>query len=207
MKHLFCLAICLFLFAVASSAQVGVRAFHFRPTGEFGFVMKPITSLELSLMQRFSRRTTKKWRTGFTLTYFNFKPRLEVFPIVGVLMDGNGTTIIPGVQYFEKYKIFQLCGGMDYAFVHKPKLNVFAGADLVAGSAVVDYASIQPTIKNETYSGGGILVGARGRLGAEYNITKAFSVYASIQRQIGLVSEPRSFIGGNDYGIGVRYSR
>ncbi|MCB0476355.1 MAG: hypothetical protein KDC69_11810, partial [Flavobacteriaceae bacterium] len=117
--------------------QIAVRVFNFRPTGELGFVMKPTTSVEIAFQDRFSKRSTKRFRTGFSLQYISMKPRLDVFPVSGVGSDANGFRVLPGKQSFQKYAMIQMTGGMDYAFIHKEKLNVFAGFDIVGGMAAI----------------------------------------------------------------------
>ena len=118
----------------------------------------------------------------------------------------SGTTVLPGYQSFQKYAIFQLNGGIDYAFIHKKKLNVYAGADLVIGTASVDYTNVIIGWKDESYQGGGILAGFRFRLGVDYNITDNIGVFVNANRQGFLVTEPGALNGANDYGLGVRYS-
>ena len=206
MKPIICAAVFLFFASHLAYGQIGVRVFNYRPTGEFGFAMKPLVSLEIGYQPRFSKRSTKRWRTGFSLLYLNMKPRLEVFPVYGVRYDGNGTTVLPGYQSFQKYAIFQLTGGSDFAFIHKDKYNVYAGADLVIGAANVEYTNVIIGWKDESYQGGGILAGFRFRLGVDYNITDHIGVFVNANRQGFLVTEPGALNGANDFGLGMRYS-
>ena len=206
MKKLFFAFALFFLLSNCSIAQVSLRLVNYRPTGEFGFVMKPAWSVEVGWQPRFSKRTTKRMRTGFSLLYLNMKPRMEVFPVSGVLHDGNGTTVLPGSQAFQRYRVFQLAGGFDYAVVHRQKLNLYAGFDIIAGVVSVDYTHDIPGWKNESYQGGGIMGGGRVRLGAEYSLSDRISIFLNASRSTFLLSEPTSISSANDYGLGVRYS-
>lgn len=206
MRYVFLIALFLFLGSGFSYGQIAVRVFSYHPTGEFGFAMKPLVSGEVSYQYGFSKRSTKRWRAGFSLVLLNLKPRMEVFPVYGVLSDGAGTRVIAGQQSFQRYFIAQLCGGSDFAFVHKEKINLYAGADIVVGGASVDYTSVYPGLKGESYSGGGILGGFRARVGAEYSFSDHFSAFANAHRSVFLITEPASIPWAYDFGVGVRYS-
>lgn len=206
MKSFLRVAIFLLLATNLSYGQISLRVFNYRPTGEFGAVMKPLVSVEIGYQGRFSQRTTKRMRTGISLLYLNMKPRLEVFPVYGIREDGSGTTVLPGYQSFQKYALFQLIGGIDYAFIHKEKLNVYAGVDLVIGTASVEYTNLIIGLIDEGYQGGGILSGFRFRLGVDYEITDDIDVFVNANRQGFLLNEPRALNGANDYGLGMRYT-
>lgn len=206
MKNVLFLFVCLLFAASDSSGQASLRVFSYRPLGEFGLVMKPKFSAEIGWQSRFSRRSTKRVRYGFSLMYLDMQPREEVFLTYGELYDDNGLTIIPILQSFQRYSIFQINAGGDFAFVHRQKLNVFAGADMVAGAAAVAYTSYAPGVRYESYDGGGILGGGRFRLGVEYAIRKRLSVFFNAHRSVVLLVEPKTLLKSNDFGLGVRYS-
>ena len=206
MKTFICVSALLFFASHITYGQLSLRIFNYRPTGEFGFAMKPLVSMEIGTQGRFSKRATKRTRVGFSATFLKMEPRLEVFPTYGVVSDGAGTRVLPGVQAFGKYNVFQLFGGMDYAFLHNEKYNVYAGIDLIAGVISVDYTDYVESWKDESYSGGGILAGFRFRLGIEYNLTDQISAFIDANRQGFLVAEPRALNDGNDYGLGLRYT-
>ena len=188
-----------------SFGQISLRAVNYRPAGELGFTMKPLISAEIGWQSRFSKRSTKRFRHGMSIMYLAMKPRMEVFPTYGVLYDGNGTTVIPSAQAFQKYAIFQVAAGSDFAFIHKKQFNVFVGADLIAGAASIDYTS-NNVLSGETYQGGSILAGFRGRLGAEYRINDQISVFLTVNHHRMMIADPLSFIHANDVGLGARYS-
>ncbi|MDX2279449.1 MAG: hypothetical protein NW218_07665 [Saprospiraceae bacterium] len=199
-------AIFLLLATNLSYGQISLRVFNYRPTGEFGAVMKPLVSVEIGYQSSFSQGTNNRMRTGISLLYLNMKPRLEVFPVYGILQDSGVTTVLPGYQSFQKYALFQLIGGMDYAFIHKKKLNVYAGVDLVIGTASVEYTNLIIGLIDEGYQGGGLLSGFRFRLGVDYEITDDIGVFVNANRQGFLLIEPRALNGANDYGLGMRYT-
>lgn len=189
-----------------SFGQISLRVFNYRPSGEFGFAMKPLVSAEIGYQPRFSKRPTKRMRTGFSILYLNMKPRMEVFPVYATGDDGKGNSVFPGAQSFQRYMVIQLIGGVDYAFYHKEKINVFGGFDIVAGAASVDYTSIISGWKDESYQGGGYLGGFRFRLGAEYSLSDHFGLVLTANKSVYLISEPASINWANDFGLGVRYS-
>ena len=206
MKKLFACAIAWLFVAHFSYGQVAARVFYYQPTGEFGFAMKPLVSAELSYQDRFSKRETKRWRYGFSAIILNMKPRMEVFPVYGVLSDGNGTRVLPGEQSFQRYFLGQIAGGADFAFLHQRDFNVFAGADILVGGASVDYTAVYPGFKDESYQGGGILGGFRFRLGAEYSFGDYISAFFTANRSVFLITDPAAIPWAVDYGLGLRYS-
>jgi hypothetical protein len=199
------ITIALMFLSNLSFGQISLRVFNYRPTGELGFTMKPLVSAEIGWKNRFSESRHERFRYGFSIMYLNFKPRMEVFPTYGVLRDGGVTTVIPGAQSFQRYSLFQGTAGIDYAIIHKKKLNVFVGSDLLGGTLSLDYTSNSALI-NETYKGGGILLGLRFRLGLEYSLTNAVSAFFTTNHSRMIINEPRSFFRSNDLGLGARYS-
>jgi hypothetical protein len=184
----------------AASAQISLQVFNYRPTGIFGFVMKPLVSAELGYQGKFE---DGRFRSNFSVTYLHMKTRQDTFPESGVLID-NGTHITPGYESYSKYNILQVASGADFAFIKKDKWAVFAGADLLVGFANVDYHNVDIMV-DETYSGGGLLAGFRGRLGAEYTISDHISVYFAATRSYFLITEPAGLFSANTYGFGTSY--
>lgn len=185
-----------------SHAQIFLRAYNYRPTGEYGFVFKPGFSAEIGYMPEFE---DDSWvRVCFSATYKIMKPRMDVFPVYAV-MHSNTTLVLPGEQKFTKYNELQLFGGIDVAVVKKEKLFFYIGTDIIIGAASVDYTAKYETYKDESYSGGGYIVGGRFRLGMQYDVTENIGIIAHANRLGFLVSEPASINWCNDYGIGIRY--
>lgn len=189
--------------ALASQAQIGLRVYNYRPTGDFGYVMKPLTSAELSFTQAFDK---KRVRPTFGISVLNFKPRMEIFPTYGLLTVGGNTTVLPGEQKFNKYLMVQLNGGIDVAVVKKEKFFAFLGAGISIGAIAVEYESRVQDIKDESYSGGGYFGGFKFRVGVEYKFNKHFSANISANRNVFLVSEPAALLWANDYGLGIIYT-
>ncbi|WP_353484529.1 hypothetical protein [Haliscomenobacter sp.] len=206
MKTLIAIVTLLLFVTTLSFGQISIRVFNYHPTGEFGFVMSPLTSLELGLQGRFSKRIERRWRANMSLVYLRMKPRLDVFPVAGFAVDGKGSRVIPGLQSFQKYNIAQFIFGYDYAIVHKEKFNFYAGLDLLGGAASVDYELVYPSWKDETYQGGGVMVGLRARLGVEYAISDHIGVCINTNRSGFYLREPAAKLWAIDYGLGVRYT-
>jgi hypothetical protein len=199
----FFIALFLLVGIKTSSAQIVLKLYNYRPTGDFGFVFKPTFSAELGLMGSFEEGR----RRGIaTVTYLKMKPRLDPIPTTGVLSDGTGDHILPSEESFKKYNILQFILGFDYAFVRKEPFFIYAGFDLTVGAATVVYTDVVQTYKDESYDGGGILGGGRFRLGAEYHLDDHFSLLIHAQRGGWLLTDPASINFANDYGVGVRYN-
>lgn len=192
--------VCFLLIIQISYAQVSVRVFNYRPTGEFGSVMKPAYSFEVGYMKPFEE--DDRIRFNISGTFLIMKPRLAVFPIYAV---ENGTKILPGEQSFQKFNLFKGFIGYDYAFLKRKKMIVYGGVDIILGTAQVNYTSKIETLRDEKYVGGGVLFGFRFRLGVEYELTPKMSVFASANRQYFLLFSPPGLYSANDYGLGFHY--
>jgi hypothetical protein len=210
MKHFFATMLLLLFASSLSFGQIAVRVFNYRPTGEFGFAMNPLNSFEIALMGKFTKgatqRTDRRMRVVFSFVHLKMKPRLDVFPIYGVMTGGNSTTSVTGEQSFQRYNITQITLGADFAIIHKKKFNFYAGGDLIVGGTSVAFTKKIPGVIDEDYEGGGGLGGLRLRLGAEYSITDHFGVFVNTHRSGFFLSEPAGFLWAYDYGFGMRYS-
>lgn len=198
--------IVLLLFIAHFSFGQTIRVFNYHPTGDFGVVMKPLNSIELGSQTRFSKRATKNRRWGFSFLYLNMKPRADSFPTTKLAYDVNGRKYTPTIHYFHKYAIFQATIGGDYAFIHKERVNVYAGLDVVAGIARVALTERYDNGKYEAYSGDGVVLGYRLRLGLDYTLTDIVAVFISASRSGFIVDPPKAKLGANDIGLGLRFS-
>lgn len=188
----------------ASFSQVSLRVFNYRPTGDFGYVFKPTYSAELGFALPFSEN--RRVRFAASVSFLNLKPRLDVFPIYATVSGGGQPdAVLPGTQSFQKYNLFNLCGGIDIAIVNKDKFKFYLGTDINIGGSSVEYTSQIVTLSDEGYSGGGYLLGFRGRLGIDYSLSEKFIIFASAQRSYFLLNEPATLGSANDYGIGIRF--
>jgi opacity protein-like surface antigen len=187
----------------AMSQGLILKLYNYRPTGEFGFVMKPTYSAELGFESSFDKTTRFKYH--FSATFLKMKPRLESFPIYGILHDGSGEHVLPGSQSFQKYNIAQIFGGFDIAFIKKAPFYAYAGLDVTIGAASVEYTDYIETFKDESYSGGGILAGFRVRLGAQYDLSEHWGIMLNAERSVWLLSDPAAINWSNQYGLGVIY--
>lgn len=191
------------LSVIQLKAQYSLRGYNFRPTGEFGFVMKPTFSADIGFSPVFDE---SNWRMRVAVTFLKMTPRMDTFPVVTVMTVGSSSTILPGKQSFSKYNIFMLSMGFDYAFYYNERFAIYGGTDLIGGAASVAYTEEVPTYKSEDYSGGGILAGFRLRIGADYYINDSWSVFADANRIGLLITEPAALTGASEYGIGIRYT-
>lgn len=185
-------------------AQLYFHVGNYRPTGELGLVLKPTISYEAGYTSGIID-DDNKWRTNATLTFIKGTPRLDTFPVTTVQSGGNGTIILPGKQSFSKYNLIFISFGFDYPFYFNDRFSAYGGFDIQGGSAGVSYYYYVPTLKEETYDGGGFLGGIRFRLGFDYHINDALSISATAMRHGMLITEPAALVAANDYGVGLRY--
>ena len=187
------------------TSQVSLRAFHYRPTGDvYGYLFKPINYGEVGFVFPFIKKSP--FRPGITFTYLKMSTRLDTFPIYGTLSGYNGTTVLSGKESYSKFDLLKIYVGGDWAFLNKEKFKLFCGIDLVVGSSKVAYYYEVNTQINFGYSGGGLITGLRGRLGAEYYMTDYISVFISATRSYFNITDGLNKMGAsaNDYGIGIR---
>ena len=170
----------LVLLATHAFGQISLQVFNYRPTGEFGFVMKPTVSVQAGYLQSFDDDSRFRIRAG--ATFLVMKPRMDVFPVYGLLFDGK-QYVLPGTQSFNKYNILLLSGGTDFAFIRKEKYFIYAGLDITFGAASVEYVDEIQGLQDESYSGGGYLGGLRGRLGAEYDFNEHIGLFIDAERE------------------------
>jgi hypothetical protein len=194
------------LFIAYSSFGQTVRVFNYHPTGNFGVVMKPLTSVEIGSQTRFSKRSTKNNRWGFSFLYLNMKPRADSFPTTKLAYDVHGRKYEPTVHYFSKYALFQTTMGYDYAFVHKERLNVYAGLDLVVGVSTIALVEGYTNGMYEHYEGNSVLGGYRLRLGLDYTLTDMVAVSINVSKSGFAVGDPQAKLGANDIGLGLRFA-
>jgi hypothetical protein len=194
----------LLLIANASFGQLSLKLYNYRPTGEFGFVMKPTFSAEVGYMGSFE--DDKRLRSHASAAFLVMKPRMESFPIYGVLHESSGDRVLQGEQSFQKYNIAQLFVGFDLAFVKKEPFYAYAGLDITIGAASVEYTDYIETLIDESYSGGGFLGGFRFRLGAEYDINDHIGIFINAERSVWLLTDPAAINWANNYGLGIKYN-
>lgn len=196
-------AVCLFLVPHVASAQLVLRGYNFRPTGEFGAVMKSTFSADIGFSRSYD---DSPFRSVISATFIKMTPRMDTFPTYVIQSGGNGTFVLPGKQVFSKYNLVLLYFGFDYSPYFNEKFAVYGGFDLVAGGASVSYTNDVPTFKSESYDGGGVIAGIRLRIGADYYFNDTWSILVNANRMGFLLTEPAGLYAANDYGIGLRYT-
>lgn len=193
----------LLLLTAPAVAQLSLNVFNYRPTGEFGFVMKPTVSAQLNYIKSFDEDHRFRIRAG--ATFLVMKPRMDVFPVFALLFDDK-QYVLPGTQSFQRYDVFLLSGGTDCAIIRKKKLFVYAGLDIVLGLASVSYSDHIERLEDKSYTGGGELGGLRGRIGTEYDLNDHIGLMLEIEREGWLLSDPLSINWANRYGLGAKYN-
>lgn len=204
MRKLVLISVLLIVLSNDLSAQVSLRLFNYRPTGrEYGFTFKPVYSGELGFTLPLDE---DHWvRASASITYLRMRTRMDTFPTYATVSGGSGPSVLPGEQVFQKYDIVKIFAGIDVAVLNKEKIKFYIGTDVIAGGTSVEYTLTIPTLLEEGYSGGGILMGIRGRLGCDFVINDDLVVFASANRSYFFISEPAARGSANDYGIGVRW--
>lgn len=184
-------------------AQLGLRLVQMRPTGKLGFVMEKKISGELMFIDDFE----DDWRVRFSLGFFHLEPRMKVFPITGFISDSDGSRYVAGTESYSKWNMTWITGGMDRSIVRfrDETLVIYAGADGMFGGVNTAYERSTPGISSESFSGGYVYVGVRGRIGVDQSFGDQFGVFLETSRAYYVMQE----IGGlnhNDIGFGVRYT-
>jgi hypothetical protein len=183
-----------------SQRGILLNAIQMRPTGEFGSFMGPAIGVGVRYMQDFDERL--RFSLGFN--YVDLKPRMENFPIVGVIRDGSNTIVSLGNQHFDKYNISTLEIVLDYAIIERDRFCLYAGFGMAIGGATVIYQSDVPLIISESYDGGYSTLGLLGRLGAEYGLNDRWSVMLDADRRYFLMIQVGGY-SSTQISSGLKY--
>jgi hypothetical protein len=190
------------LWGLSSQAQIALRLVQLRPTGGLGMTMEKKISAEVLYLPEFDEKT----RVRASLGLFNMKPRLEVFPNNAFIYENGVYTQLPSTQTFHKWNMFFFTFGLDYAAVQlmDDRLTLYPGLDIIGGGISTNYETHTPRISDTYFSGGYLLGGLRGRIGADYRINDHFGCFAETCRAYYFVQESGR-LDHNDIGLGVRY--
>jgi hypothetical protein len=205
MKKLLLPALLILVSTGIASAQLSVRLYNYRPTGDYGAYFKPTFSAEVGYAKTFEDNWVRPVLMG---TVINLRPRMKEFPTTGEIEDYNGVRVYPGTMTYYRFIMAQLHGGIDVAVYKKEdKFNAFLGTSLIAGQAFVHYHEVIPQVMDEEGYVGGTELGFQLRLGGEYQVNDYLGIIVSANRNFYLmISED---LGGtywsNDYGVGVSY--
>jgi hypothetical protein len=197
----------LFLFLVTAfncTAQIAVKVFQFRPTGEQGFAIERKFSAEIMYMNNFGDEDDK-WRSRFGISYMALKPRLDTFPVFATMTDGSGSYVLPGYEVYHKYNMGYIFCGADYKVFETGNFVFYPGLDVIAGAISRNYDSHYETLSDGSDNVGNIFGGLRIRAGVTYNLTDRAGVFLEAERAYYLADE----MGGlshNDIGLGFLYS-
>ena len=190
------LIIAFFAFSSAISySQYSARVYTFRPTGNFGSVMKSLYSLELGKSDFFS---DGNFRTTTAVNFMIFKPRLDTFLTYSTTYDGyEGLRVTPKYQVIGNYITVNGYFGVDWSPVSFGNFYPYIGGDFHIG--LYRY-------KDDSESDMGVLFGLRARVGIEYEYARDLSFFLNANRQGWINLEPRSLPCGWDIGLGAKYS-
>jgi len=197
----FLISFCLLFLIKSSSAQLSIRAFNYRPTGDYGFALKPANSIEIGYMELYDDDKTfsKRFRSNISITYIKMNPRMDSIPIFEVI-SSNGYILYPGTEIIKKWNEFRLFMGLDFAFIKRKRFFVYSGIDAAVGiisCEIINNLSVDGNINSRG------IAGLRFRLGFEYKITDNIHIFATANRQIALLLGPPGSMSANDYGLGI----
>src|SRR5471030_2545142 len=92
----------LFLFFfIRSFSQVSLKIINVRPTGTMGMTFKPTFTGEI-FYKGFDDKSN--WQPRFGLGFIKCTPRLDTFPVTGLIVSQT-TTVSPGHMSYQKYNI------------------------------------------------------------------------------------------------------
>ncbi len=188
------------LFVLGCNGQIALKGLYFMPRGDLGAVFKKKISAEIMYMSEFDGH----WHVRAGIGYLNLKPRLDTFPVTGIISDGSGTHVVPGYEVYHKYSIGYLFVGGDFRFVEDVKLSPYIGLDLLIGATNEEKDSYYPLIESRTDRVGQVLGGIRLRVGTEYAFTEHLSAFIDLSSAGYLVTENGAF-GHFEAGLGVHY--
>lgn len=195
----------LFQATIVAQSSFGLRLVHNRPVGELGFVMKPLTTAELIYYP--SLDEDSRFKAFLTASLLNYKPRLAEFPVYAEEPDlqTGETTIVPGIQIFNKYQLWQMSIGSDFAYIKLDNFNAFVGVECLFGFSVANFETNYSGRTGSGFDDNDIFIGYRAKLGCEYMLNDTIGISLTVSRLGYRLWGPASRIGAVDIGIGARY--
>ena len=150
--------------------QIGIKAVQFRPTNDFGFVMKKAYGPELLWMTEFEGSVRMRWSASFA----SFKPRMENIETVAFVNDGGTESILPTYYNIRKMWNLTLGMGLDYSpeIMEDWFVRPFAGIDLNVGAHHRE-GFTNTGISSIDESTSTSLLGIAGRIGATVPFERA----------------------------------
>ncbi len=178
--------------------QIAVKVLQFRPSGDFGALMKKTFTGEIMFMSKFKPHF--RMRAG--LTFVPLKTRLDTIHFVTV-RDGN--YLIPSYYTYKKYNMLNIFIGFDYSFIDNEHFAPYIGMDIIFGTVAVDYSKSIPTLEQEDAQINYVLAGIRPRIGFEYTFYEHYGIFLEVSRGMYLITE-NGFYANNDIGLGIHYT-
>lgn len=185
-------------FSTCGFSQIYGKVMQFRPTGEFGFVMKKTISAELGSMDEFEDAFRFRYHVNFTY----LQPRLATFNLPAYISEQTLTTFYPATQKFKTMINVAFGVGWDFSpdAIDHWKLRPYIGLDIVPGFHLryTEYSSI--ILKEKEFNVSPFL-GFKGRTGLQYSF-KNLDVFIELERTYALILK-YAFMNYNNIGIGI----
>lgn len=199
-KHIILSLTVYFGIQASVNAQAGLKIMQVRPTNDFGFIAKNTLALEALWLPEFEGST----RMRTSVSFANFKARMDTIPNAAFVSSGNGQEILPAYYGFTKMWNLTLGFGVDFSpeAWEDWKIRPFTGLDFNTG------AHSRQTFTNTGVSsideGNMTLIfGVAGRLGIEANFNH-FGLFLETTRNYHYYLQV-SGASYNTIGIGVNY--
>jgi hypothetical protein len=188
----------LFIISSESYGQIAAKVIQFRPSGDFGALMKRTFTGEIMYMTQFDPYLRVRAGLGFV----PLQTRVDTLKYVTV-RDGN--YLIPSYITYRKYNMFVGFFGLDVSVLDNEHFNPYLGFDILAGTVVVDYDKRIPTLLEESAAVSYMLVGFRPRIGFEYTFYEHYGIFLEVSRGMYLITE-QGLYANNDIGLGFHYT-
>lgn len=189
----------LILTSFNNQAQVAVKFLQIRPAGNLGMLFEKTYTGEIMYRHDFEKRFSP--RVG--ITYADFSPRLDTFPLTLLKEEGAKQTVIPGFLVISTYNLYFLFAGLDYNLVKKEHFFLYPGIDFLTGFSKLGFDQSYETISDGSYySDGGTFAGLRFRAGAKVKLLKYLGLFMEATKTI-YYSDDLGLSIHNDFGIGL----
>jgi len=181
-------------------SQVGVKILHARPTDDFGFAVKPTISGEIIYKKINSK---KKLVSRFGIGFIRFSPRLDTFPVRGVLVTYGNSSSVPGKLAPSPCNYFYGNIGLDYKIKINDSICFYPGLDINMGRTMSKHYEFYPMISDGYYEDNRIILGGGIRIGLEYIYKRKFAFFIEVERNINKILY-YELLNYNEYACGIR---
>lgn len=201
------------LFCKASTAQIAIRGYYYQPLYDFGYFMKPATSLEIGYLPDFGEGYS---RINASVTYLKLQSKRAEF----VNSSTSGLTVIGMWPYresqvtrsYQNYEMYQGFFGWDFALIKKPVFQLYVGPGIIIGKltdahTVLDESGNSRKNNIPFDKDGAFFTGLRHHIGIQFKINDQLNLLANAQTCYWLYPGNNFFdlTQANDFGIGFQY--